>query len=239
MDISEIQEKQKKILDGLRLHLDAYYEKLGNLNKGLPNFDLDIATDLHPDLADFNSEAGHARLAFWDALAQGLETHPKYTLIRRYSTRKNTYRSPGIGHGGHLRSDAGINYSVEHAWVEVYKNLQPEAIRFGRDPETGVAYAWIHEPATVTQTEGADAPTVLFSSDAIPSAWDRDKQAIVPHFHEPEVFFYADDAELALNQEYLHVGDGLLRLPVQIDADLRRTILSNLRTSTEHSDPSL
>lgn len=241
MDTGEIKEKELRILEGFRLHLAEYYEKLGKLHEGLPNFDVDIATDLHPELADYNNEAGRARLAFWSTLSSGLADEPKYTLIRRYGTRKNSWRSPGTGHGSHLR-DEPLGRSIEHAWVEVYEDLRPEDIRFGRDMETGIVCVYIDAEATVTHTKGADLPTFLFRSDA-PDAWVRDKQAVTPHSHEPEVFFYANDAEMALNHDYTHINDGsnggLLHFPVRIDEALRQTVLERLRTSSERSSQDL
>ena len=240
MNDGEINAKKYDIIKQLQTSLAEYYDKLGTLHEKFPNFDLDIATVLHPDLADFNSPAGHARLAFWENLAAGLAAEPKYTLIRRYSTRQNSWRSPGTGHGGHLRRDDGMHRSVEHAWVEVYENLKPEAIRFGRDQESGVVCVYIDDDATVTHTEGAHEPTFLFSSDA-PDAWVRDKQAITPHSHEPEIFFYADDRDLAVNRDYTHLSaDEGLYFPIEISPELRAAVLENVSaTSAERSTQDL
>ena len=165
MKDGEIEAEKQRILKQFRLGITEYYMALDNLQADMPGFNLDVATDIHPHLADYTSPAGHEQLKTWQNLYAQLEEKPRYTVVRRYSTQRNSYH--GLA--------TGLEVSVAHAWLEVYEDLTPDDISFEHDKETGEKFVSINKFANATHTEGSNEPTRLYSTDVPRSIFNNNE----------------------------------------------------------------
>lgn len=217
MDSSEIDAIKQRTMAEFRMGITQYYMALDTLQATTPSFDLDIATDVHPELADYTSKAGHERLKFWQNFYEGLATQPRYTVVQRYSTEENYH------HG----LTTGLDKSVAHAWLEVYEDLRPEHVSFERNEDTGEKLVSINKYAHQTHTQGASEATHLFSTDRPGPLW-REHLATA-HAHEPHVFFYADESALLLGVgDYGHIDDPSGYLQVKLSEELRELVAERI-----------
>ena len=220
MKDGEIEAEKQRILKQFRLGITEYYMALDNLQADMPGFNLDVATDIHPHLADYTSPAGHEQLKTWQNLYAQLEEKPRYTVVRRYSTQRNSYH--GLA--------TGLEVSVAHAWLEVYEDLTPDDISFEHDKETGEKFVSINKFANATHPEGSNEPTRLYSTDVPRSIFNNNET--IAHAQKPEFFFYIDEADLLMRGgDFKWVAETNSYLPVSLDDELRSLV--SLRLEAE------
>lgn len=131
-----IEEKRKATL----VNLEAYYKQLDDLAKA--GLNLDVATDIHPELMNYEQRAGQQRQYFWRQLYNGLQQAPRFTIVRRTSLTAPVHDNV-----------LGVLHTVD-TWLRVYENLTPDKIVYSRD-ENGTGIVTIDHPSTLISTGSA------------------------------------------------------------------------------------
>jgi len=189
-------QKRTEILDDkkarLTERLDAHISALELLD-ATTSFDFDIATDITPKLIDNMTQEGVDTLKLWQSLYDGLADSPKYTVIKRFEIDLK----PGC-HGFGQKAE----YDISDAWIRIYKDLDPSAIKFMRN-EAGAAQVFIDHPSTILRTldrrsmemEQVDDEVLFLGS---PSTEAPRQPGAKEYQNTPEVLFFPDLPELMI-----------------------------------------
>lgn len=139
---------------------DGHLQDLQEFADAHPTFDLDVATEVNPELWDGTREDGVKALDFWADLYEQLAKSPRYTALYRYqyptSRRAGTFGD-------------GVDYGASRAWLRLFEGLKPEDIVFKK--VDGRSIVVIDRPS-ILFTSGnkfskVTEPTILFNDEPL------------------------------------------------------------------------
>lgn len=85
------------------------------------NLDLDVMTDITPDLLDVTKPESRETLSFYQKLYTAIDDKERYIVISRYST--------GLADGCYGFGQEA-KYEINGVWLRTFKNLNPDKIKY-------------------------------------------------------------------------------------------------------------
>ena len=206
MDERERIARVEAIKQETELTLENRVEALEKLVADFPLIDLDVLTDVHPELLDGRSRQGQEQLNFWRDFYEILDQTPLSTATIRYAEGPESGVCTGFGYKPKT--------VLQEVWIRVYENLSAADVLFVKGSESGESSKVVIAAPSVliSQTqdlEFVDGPTVLF--DAQPPRPDFSGEMYpelaahrLPHaVHAStldEKMFIVEDAQAVINR---------------------------------------
>lgn len=236
MDERERIARVETIKQETEVTLENRVEALEKLAADYPTIDLDVVTDVHPEILDGRSQEGQKQLDFWRKFYENLDQNPLSTATIRYA--EGPERGVCTGFGYEPKTE------LKEVWIRIYENLSAADILFVKGNEPGESSKVVIAAPSVLIRHGSDLeyinePTVLFDANPpMAGVWSSEESELAS-YRQPQVIhamtiekklFIVEDAQAAINRDRQAAYPFSIRHGANYDA-WHKSMLQDVRDS--------